>query len=316
MISTTRMPSVSIGLPVYNGEKFLPQALDSLLVQTFKDFELIISDNASTDGTEEICLSYTARDRRIRYFRNEKNLGIVKNFNRVFELSSGAYFKWHSADDLCAPDLLEKCKAILDRHPEVVLCYPKTQIIDERGAVIRQYDDGLDLRFPSVSDRFHQLISKLGLCNVQYGLIRSSILRRTKLFGNYIASDIVFLAELALHGQFFEISEYLFFRRFHPRASSSITTLEKVQEFYDPKSVGQIFLREWRHLFEYLRVIQRASLDLTEKIALDFQVLKMARWKRKQLVAEFTNALQILAYRLVSACKKRLAISYPLDAKT
>ena len=121
------MPRVSIGIPVYNGGRFIKEAIDSILAQTFEDFELILSDNASTDETEEICKEYATLDRRIRYYRNEENLGAAKNYNRVFELSNGEYFKWASHDDLCAPEYLERCIAALcppppgvsqtDKHP-------------------------------------------------------------------------------------------------------------------------------------------------------------------------------------------------------
>src|SRR5436190_12174806 len=96
-----RDPIVSIGLPVFNGERYLRQALDSLLGQDFQDFELIISDNASTDRTAEICRAYVAKDRRIRYYRNESNIGSAPNYRRVFELARGEFFKWCSHDDVC-----------------------------------------------------------------------------------------------------------------------------------------------------------------------------------------------------------------------
>jgi len=126
-------PSVSIGMPIYNAEKFLRQALDALLGQTFGDFELIISDNGSTDGSEAICREYASKDSRIKYYKNETNLGAAKNFNRVFELSRGEYFKWASHDDICDPEYLERCVELLDRNPAVVLCYPKANTIDEQG---------------------------------------------------------------------------------------------------------------------------------------------------------------------------------------
>ena len=94
-------PRVSIGLPVYNGQEFLEETLHSILNQTFNDFELIICDNASTDRTAEICRSFAKRDRRIRYYRNEINLGAAKNFNGVFFLARGEYLKWSDNDDLC-----------------------------------------------------------------------------------------------------------------------------------------------------------------------------------------------------------------------
>src|SRR5512141_2931759 len=119
-------PRISIGLPVYNGEKYLELTIKSILAQSFTDFELIIADNASTDRTQEICQIYAARDRRIRYLRNEQNLGAAPNHNRVFQLSSGEYFKWSGYDDLIKPDFLAKCIDILDRNPSVAICMPKT----------------------------------------------------------------------------------------------------------------------------------------------------------------------------------------------
>ena len=106
------VPRVSVGLPVYNGERFLAQAIDSVLQQTHSDLELVISDNASTDRTEEICRSYTTQDSRVRYFRSSANIGACRNFSRVFELSRAPYFKWACYDDICVPGFLEKCVAV------------------------------------------------------------------------------------------------------------------------------------------------------------------------------------------------------------
>ena len=130
-------PHVSIGIPVFNGEQYLAEAIDSILVLTYADFELIISDNASTDRTQEICRAYTKQDRRIRYYRNATNVGASKNFNRVFELSLVDYFKWAAYDDILAPDFLLKCVEVLDQDPSVVVCFSKMQIIDEDGKVMK-----------------------------------------------------------------------------------------------------------------------------------------------------------------------------------
>ena len=118
-------PKVSIGLPVYNGEPFLSETIDAILAQTFKDFELIICDNASTDDTERICRRYAARDKRISYYRQHHNIGAAGNFNRVFNLSSGEYFKWAAHDDLIAPEYLARCVEILERDRSVVLCHSR-----------------------------------------------------------------------------------------------------------------------------------------------------------------------------------------------
>jgi glycosyltransferase involved in cell wall biosynthesis len=116
-------PKVSIGMPVYNGENFIVESLDALFAQTFTDFELIICDNASTDRTGEICREYAARDARIRYCRNETNIGASANYNLTFELARGDYFKWAAHDDICAPTYVERCVEALDRDPGVALAY-------------------------------------------------------------------------------------------------------------------------------------------------------------------------------------------------
>ena len=101
-------PRLSIGLPVYNGERYLAQVLDDLLAQTFADFEIIVSDNASTDRTPEICASRIKRDPRVRYFKNTRNVGAINNFNRVFHLSKAPLFKWVASDDVHRPTYLQK----------------------------------------------------------------------------------------------------------------------------------------------------------------------------------------------------------------
>src|SRR5437899_10540181 len=200
-------PRVSMAVPVYNGERYLGEALDSLLAQTYHDFELIICDNASTDGTGEIARSYASMDERVRYVRNERNLGLAGNVKRAFQLSSGEYFRWHAADDVCAPQFLARCVAVLDRHPAVVLAYPRTKLLDADGRVTAAYDDGLHLQAARPSVRFQQLLERVGYVNAQFGLLRAEVLRRTGLLGSYPAADVVFVAQLSLHGTFWERSE-------------------------------------------------------------------------------------------------------------
>ncbi len=285
------MQRVSIGLPVYNGERFLKEALDSILAQTFEDFELIISDNASYDKTEEICREYASRDRRIRYHRFEKNHGAARNYNYVFGMSRGEYFRWATADDFCAPESLRKCVNVLDHEPEVVLCYPKTTIVDEEGNHVREYDDNLDLRYSSAVERFSQFKRRIGLCNVHYGLIRSMALRQTSLLGNYPGADVVLLAELTLYGQFYEIPESLFFRRFHPQASRKNISIAKHQEFYDPKTKGTISMRLWRHEFQHLGSVMRAPLKTAEKAQLVYILFRWGVTQREGFVREIFEAL-------------------------
>ena len=278
-------PRVSIGLPVFNGENYLEETLDSILAQTYTNFELIISDNASTDRTEEICRAYAAKDRRIRYYRNEQNLGATWNFNRVFELSTGEYFKWAAHDDLCTPEYLERCVEILDHEPNVVLCYPKTKIINEHGEFVENYFDGFNLRSSKPHERFRDFFHAPGLCNPIMGLIRASALKRTPLIGNYAGADRILLGELALLGQFFEVPEYLFLRRGHPqRPLAAAVTDSEIAAWLDPAMRREILLPRWRRFFEYLRAIKRAPLSWSERVRCYMQVGRFAllpkRWGR------------------------------------
>lgn len=133
---SNRFPLVSIGMPVYNGERFIAQALDSLLAQEYQNIELIISDNASTDRTAEICQQYLRRDRRIQYYQNETNLGSIANFNRVLGLSSGEYFMWAAYDDVWLPTFVSSAVQLLSNAPDATLASCISAAIDENGNVL------------------------------------------------------------------------------------------------------------------------------------------------------------------------------------
>lgn len=296
---TDHLPIVSIGMPVYNGERYLPEALDSIVKQTFTDFELIVSDNASTDQTESICRTYAAQDPRIRFVRNETNLGASINYQTVFRLARGRYFRWAPADDLFAPESLQACVAVLEEHPEAVLCYPKTTLIDEYGSEPRSYEDNLHLPLSSPVERFRRVLKQIGLANCLYGLIRRETLDKTALLGNYPGADIVLILEISLHGQFLEIPRPLFFRRMHPQASSSIQTVEGTQEFFDPKTKGRLFMRGWRHYFEIEKATLRVPLSWKEKMQLSYVVVRSAVSSRHILFKEICEGVRVMAGRIL-----------------
>ncbi|HWR21476.1 MAG TPA: glycosyltransferase family 2 protein [Verrucomicrobiae bacterium] len=268
-------PRVSIGLPVYNGERFLREALDSLVGQTFGDFELIISDNGSTDGTQEICRAYAAKDRRIRYYRQDQNHGGAWNHNRVFELSKGEYFKWASHDDVCDPALLSRCVEVLDADPSVVLCYSKVRIIDEHGRV-ENYAVELATDSPNPQERFRDLMLIPHRCFQIYGLIRSRDLKMTPLFAACSAADRPLLARLGLAGRFHEVPEYLFVSRWHSRNSMRATRSAQVRiAWWDPAMAGKITFPFWRIFREYFLAIRDAQLTRQERMRC---YLYLLRW--------------------------------------
>ncbi|MBE9190999.1 glycosyltransferase family 2 protein [Gloeocapsopsis crepidinum LEGE 06123] len=287
-------PRVSIGMPVYNGAIYLKQALDSLLAQTFQDFELIVSDNGSTDATAEICRAYADQDSRIRYYRNEQNLGAGWNFNRVLELANSKYFRWACHDDMCAPELLQQCVEILDCNPAVVLCYPKTIIINEHEQQVEKYVDDFNLRSPEPHKRFkqyHQIVRYGHGCHPLFGLIRTDILKQTARMGSYPSSDLVLLGELVLNGEFYEIPEYLFFKRDHPNTSvRAHRAFRQRIAWYDPSKEGKLHLTRWKWFLEYLAAIKRSPINFAEKTQCYLQMLRWMRWNSIWLSKDLTKA--------------------------
>ncbi len=270
MNASDRTPRLTVGLPVYNGEKTLRAALDALLAQSFTDFELLIADNASTDGTQAIAESYVAADPRVRYIRHALNRGVSYNHNCVIEQARGELFKWASDDDLYAPDLLERCVSALDTRPEVVLAHAWTAFIDGEGNVTEKRDYPLTTDVPSPRTRFRSLLHTPGGDDI-YGVIRMSVLRRIAPYGSFHLPDRTFVAELALHGRFHNDPDFLYFRRDHPgRVEREATSVRDRAAIGDPRRANP-----WLHpairlyaeyVLAYITGIWRAPLSVPDKL--------------------------------------------------
>jgi glycosyltransferase involved in cell wall biosynthesis len=237
------MPKLSIGIPVFNGEEFLPELLDSLLAQTFRDFEILICDNASSDRTAQICCEYERRDSRIRYTRNERNVGAIANFNRVFALSTAPLFKWAAHDDLYHEAYLDACVRLLDENPDTVLAHTGTAFIDEKSEILpfeqetgsfvdpktgrRYWADVTSIGdTPVAISRFRHVLTRARWGTHMFGVVRREILQQTSLLPNFAGSDRAMLAELALLGRFRCANERLFFKRFHTNVSWALSQKE------------------------------------------------------------------------------------------
>ncbi|MFS8084622.1 MAG: glycosyltransferase family 2 protein, partial [Acidobacteriota bacterium] len=271
--SLDNQPFISIGLPVYNGEPFLRQTLDSLLAQDCESFELIISDNCSVDGTAEICQEYQARDQRIRYSRNPANLGAIKNFNRAFELSRGTFFVWAGAHDLWHPSFVSRCAAILEKDASVVLAYSQTMLVNLDGDPIDIAPDRIDTRGMSPLERYRYLIWNLKWCNIIHGVIRSSALRNTRMFRDTFGPDHLLLAELSLEGAFAQIPEPLFYRRINrPDEGNDIEIWKKrTLQTLNPQTSSSRGEKSLTELFQelrnaHLRVLSRSQLGTGAKV--------------------------------------------------
>jgi glycosyltransferase involved in cell wall biosynthesis len=276
-------PKVSIGLPVYNGEKYLAEALDSVLAQTFQDFEVILSDNASTDSTALICKRYAEKDARIRYSRNSTNIGGGNNENLTVQLSRGEYFCWLGHDDKYAPEFLEKCVEVLDRDPTVVHCYTQIVSIDETGmtkeVIARNHGESTNAH-----TRFITIACANDFCEESNGVTRATVLKKTRLVLNYTASDRTLLAEISLYGQFYDVDLPLFFKRFH-KGNVYIDWRARMA-WYDPNMGGRIVFPFWVQFFDYFNRIYRVPLPWTERVLCTLSMIKWVLKHGKNMVKD------------------------------
>jgi glycosyltransferase involved in cell wall biosynthesis len=265
-------PLVSIGLPIYNGQDYMRQSIDSLLNQTYKNIELIITDNDSDDDTEAICREYARKDPRVRYYRNEKNIGGANNHNKTFKLSEGKYFRWAAHDDICHPQLIEKCVEVLENKPEVVLCYSNVVSIDKDGNQLSVTARN-NAKSPKPHIRFISIASSNDYCEETYGLIRANIFAKSQLQKNYTGSDRTLMCELSLYGPFHEIQEPLFFKRFHP--GNVYQDWRTRMAWFHPDIGSKIYLPFWIQFVDYLRTIKRVPVSAYVKFRC---YLFMVRW--------------------------------------
>ncbi len=286
-----RLPKLSIGVPVYNGERYLEEVLRSLLDQGYDDCEIVISDNASTDRTEEICRDYAAKDPRIRHFRNTTNIGAAPNFNRAFRLCRGAFFKWVAYDDYYAPTYLERCMGALDGAPEAVLAHTDVLLVDGAGQPLPHDPETnsfwtaagnpvMPVEPPHLASagapepRFDDILHRVNRCSAVFGVIRADVLRATGLQRSYYGADKVLLAELALRGPFVQIEDRLFHKRVHPSMSFLLSTMEK-RKWIDPRvgfHIPQVLM-----LRDYFAMVMGSRLSVAQKRRCIGSIIRMVR---------------------------------------
>jgi glycosyltransferase involved in cell wall biosynthesis len=288
-------PHVSVGMPVYNGARYVAQAIESTLSQTFHDLELIICDNASTDATEQICREYAARDPRVRYYRNDRNRGAAWNHNRVVELARGEYFRWQPHDDYCDSTLLEKCLDVLNHDPKVVLCYPRFIRVDEQGKRLGTKSSRV-LGGVEPRERLRSLIYRRDSCEEIYGVSRTAVIRKTALIRPYSNSDDTFLAELILHGEFREVPEPLFFYRIHAAQSTNeYPSRSSRMAWFNPSARAGFSLPFLRLFAGYISLVWRSPLPLREK-AYCYSSLVGWLWYFR---VWFTDDLRVVRYSVI-----------------
>jgi glycosyltransferase involved in cell wall biosynthesis len=307
-------PLVSVGLPVFNGSNYLELAIESIRRQTLTDFELIISDNASTDDTEAICRRHAADDARIRYYRNASNIGASANFNRSFTLASGEYFKWAAHDDTLAPTYLERCVALLEANPDAVLCQSLVRLIDADGKSVGVYDSELQRAdSASPSERFAALVISAHWCTESFGLIRSEALARTRLIAPYFASDRALCAELALLGRCLQVPEPLFMNRDHPDrcVRTAYPDRRTVRYWYAPGAARPSLVDlcpMWSLYAEYWHMVRRHVAERSERLRCYGHLIHwlLVYWNAVRLLLEPVSALDPRVLALATDIKHRL----------
>lgn len=265
------VPRLSVGLPVYNGANYLAESFDALLGQSFEDFELIVSDNASTDDTAEICRHYEKQDFRVRYFRQERNVGLAPNHNFTVDQARGELFKWGSNDDLYGRDLLKLCVEALDEHPQVVLAHSWTAMIDGAGNVTRADPYPLNTASPSAPERFRSMLFDDG-GDDDGGIIRTDVLRRVSRKDSYHHADRTIITEIGLHGPFYQVPDWLYFRRDHPeRAERACPTMRSRCANMDPRRADPLRHPAVRlygeYVWAYAAMIRNAPLSRADQRA-------------------------------------------------
>jgi glycosyltransferase involved in cell wall biosynthesis len=285
-------PMLTIGVPVYNGSTYLAAAVESVLLQSFRDFELIISDNASTDDTESIGRALAARDPRVTYRRNAANVGLSGNLNLLVPLARGRLFKWATADDVLRPGYLKRCVTAIDADPTVVLVYAKTDFVDGDGAPLDLEDPGWHLVSDDLSERLLAAIQADHFVNSILGVIRTDALRRTRLMPRYPGGDYRLMAELSLLGKFIEIPERLYVRRIHAGSTKgNAGDASWLRRYYSGSRPGMRGA-SWRLLGDHVGIVMRAPIPFSRKAILLTQLARTFGGRRARLFHELVELLR------------------------
>lgn len=229
-------PLLSFAIPIRNGEDVLPGLLESLLAQDFSDFEIVISDNASTDRTTEVCQAYALRDSRIRYHRNPENIGLNANFNLLIELARGKYMRWIGGDDRLEPDYARKCIEALKARPDVIGVTTYQDYVDDYGN--RDYYEytGKRLDYPRAYQRYARMVwfmtHDYRYVDPIYTMTRRDVLLNIGGHKPVLNADQVLAIEISLYGAFTHIPECLAHRGWKFQASTPHDQLLR-QNFHD-----------------------------------------------------------------------------------
>lgn len=257
---------VTVAIPVYNEERFLRESLDSVINQDYKNIEILISDNASSDGTKSICLEYVEKDNRIEYERHQENIGAANNFFRLIDKGRGNYFVWLAGHDKWSANLLSECVKLLCQTPNATVAYGTPAWINESGEVMPTNSGWYDTRGCNPVVRFFTIF--WGSMNPVLGVIRRDHLSDFTRDRNYVGTDLVLLTELALKGEFIHAREAVFYRRQNRPLEEYRDKLNryKSKESQIAGSLISKLLPLAKLPFELMRTVVQADIRFLDKI--------------------------------------------------
>ncbi len=290
----TRTPRISIGIPAYNSSAHIGATLEGLLAQSFGDFEIIVSDNASTDATRDVVENYMRLDPRIRYERQPVNIGANPNYSYVVRRARGEFFKWSSSSDWCAPAFLESCLKDLSAHEDAVLVVPRTYLFQETREKAEEYAGDLAVLQDAPSARFAYVYSKLALNNAINGLIRMSALRRTRLVDAYRGADIVLMGHLALLGKFRLLEQRLFYRRMERATATALQDDAGMWKHHYPQRSAGTLLQGCKRHAGWVWAAMSSPIGPGEKLRSLKVVAKYMYWERRFLVNDLRGVWHYL----------------------
>ncbi len=283
------IPRITVGMPVFNGAVTIAAAIEAFTAQTWDDFELIVSDNASTDGTRAIVESLAARDSRIRYLQQATNIGANLNYSQVARLARGEFLKWASASDWCAPTFLERCLTALTSDADAVLAVPRTRLFagDRTNAV--DYPEDIAILDATPVSRLIHLLQDLRLNNAFNGLIRVAALRRTRLVEPYQQADAVLMGHLALLGKFLLVDEPLFYRRMEPATATALQDADAVQRHHYPETTARSLLQGWKRHAGWFHAAFAAPMPNRQRVQVLHVLARQLYWDRQVIVDDLSG---------------------------
>jgi glycosyltransferase involved in cell wall biosynthesis len=291
-MSKASSPLLSIGMPAFNGALTIRSAIDCLLEQSFSNFELIISDNASTDGTWAIIEEYTRKDARVIGLRQSQNIGANANYSAVFLPARGRYFKWASSNDWCAPTMLERCIDYLEGNPDAVLVAPRTRLFQNSVDEFSEYLADIACPQANPVDRFIEVGSHLALNNAVNGVLRTQALRRTRLVEHYRGADVVLLAHLALLGKISLLDAPLFYRRMDAATATHMMSGEAVHLHHYPVKTSRSLFPAWRLTWGWMRAAAMARLSPRDTLRAVAWVLRKMYWSRSEMTHDLVEVVR------------------------